>query len=331
MPEQDSTSHNLGLLTVSRVVDPQTRLVTFTISFPPNHPPDVCFDTNVWVSMTREDITALENLRRNKGFRYRYSITNYVELLARLGRGPAPGWDNPFAIVRAAFRKIKHLCDTYVLPSPEMEYLEEVGLFHLIDPVWVPDVGQVALAVEIIANAETLGDITGQGIRTDRSMRLSRWMIDPNHYYRLAETDEQSASNLIAELYDFVGPEIQRDNLDPLGEWFLKLATFFLLFRPSQGRATANTLTIEERNSFFGGFTRGAGKLFNSHATLIAIKTVNFGQRIDPNDLYDALQLLTLRDRNRLFVTNENSFFRYHDADAIHRVVKWDGFRRFAG
>ncbi len=67
--------------------------------------------------------------------------------------------------------------------------------------------------------------------------------------------------------------------------------------------------------------------MFKAHVTLIAVKTLNLGERVDPNDLYDALQLLMLRERSRLFVTKDNSFFRYREDETIHRVVEWDGFR----
>jgi hypothetical protein len=67
--------------------------------------------------------------------------------------------------------------------------------------------------------------------------------------------------------------------------------------------------------------------MFKSHITLIAYKTLIQGASIDPNDLYDALQLLQLQDENRLFVTNEKSFFRYHEEATIHRVAPWESFR----
>lgn len=328
MPEQCCGEDAQGSLTVSRVIDPITRMASFTVSFPPDHPPDVYFDTNVWISMTRQDVETLETLKRTRGFRYRFSMTNYVELLSRIGRGVVPGWNNPFRLVRGAFRKIKRLCEREVLPSPEKEYLDGVALGHLVDPVWVADPGQMALAVDLVARAETLGDITGEGIQTVRSMRFPRWIVDPNHYFQLTETDETSMRHLVEELYQHVGQEIQRDRLDSLVHWFLKLATFFLLFRPSQRRSTLNTLTSDEKNRFISGFTYGAGRIFKAHITLVAVKTVDRRERVDPNDLYDALQLLTLNGQNRLFVTNENSFFRYQEEENIHRVIKWDGFRQ---
>ena len=327
MPEPEGPEESDNPLTVSRVVHPVTRIATFTIAFPPEQPPDVFFDTNVWVSMNRQNVESLEALKRERGFRYQYSVTNYVELLSRLGRGPASGWENPFAIVRATFRRIRHLCEQEILPSPEMEYLEEVGLSHLIDLAWIPNPGQTGLAVNLISNAETLGDITGEGVQTVRSVQFPRWVIDPRHYFRLTETDENSMRELIEDLSQRTHGRVQRDNLNPLVQWFLKLSTFFLLLRPSQRRATLNSLSPEERNRFCGGFTYGAGRMFKAHVTLIAVKTLNLGERVDPNDLYDALQLLMLRERSRLFVTNDDSFFRYREDETIHRVVEWDGFR----
>src|SRR5690349_1775878 len=295
-------------VTVSRMVDPETRIATFMISFPPEFPPDVLFDTNVWVSMTRQDVEALETLRRERGFRYRYSVTNYVELLSRLGRGPAPGWTNPFAIVRAAFRRIQRICEPAVLPSPEMEYLEEVGLSNYLDRAWIPDPQQTAIAVSLVARAETLGDITGSGIQSPQSLGVPRWVVDPAHYLRLTKTDEASMQQIVGTLRQFVTGPLTHDNVNQLARWFVRLATFFLLVRPSGGRTLPNKLSPDERNQFVRGFTYGAGRIFKSHITLTAIKTLNLGHAVDPNDLYDALQLLMLRDANRLFVTNEHSF-----------------------
>lgn len=329
MPEESTESAGTPPVTVSRVIDPSTRIATFNISFLPENPPDVVFDTNVWVSMRPADLDSLKRLRLERGFRYRYSVTNYVELLSRLARGPAPGWMNPFGIVRGAFRRIHELCDAEVLPSPEMEYLEEVGLSHYLEPEWAPNPRQTALAVEAIRHAETLGDITGQGIQSSRSLVTPRWLVDPAHYLRLTETDERSMRQIIGTLDQFVTRPFRRENVDQLTPWFVRLASFFLLVRPSGNRARPDLLSQEERSRFVGGFTYGAGRMFNAHITLVAYKELRQGAAIDPNDLYDALQLLLLRDDNRLFVTNERSFFRYYqNAPAVQRVVPWEAFGR---
>ena len=277
--------------------------------------------------MSRNDVPALEALREARGFRYRYSITNYVELLSRLGRGPAPGWERPFELVRAAFRRIRHLCEAAVLPSPEMEYLEEVGLSRFINPHWVPDFQQTALSVELIARAGTLGDITGRGIQAAQSAGIPRWVIDPNHYLRLTETDEDSITEIIQSVNNYVAAPLSRENINTLIPWFVKLAGFFLLFRPSSGVTHLTDLQQQDQDRFVTGFTFGAGRMFNAHTTLIAYDYINRHARIDPNDLYDALQLLSLRHPNRLFVTNERSFFRYEEDPGIHRVVPWEAFR----
>lgn len=277
--------------------------------------------------MSSDDVEHLKSLQIERGFRYRYSVTNYVELISRLARGPAPGWSNPFAKVRAAFRRIRTLCDVEVLPSPESEYLSAVDLLHYIDARWVPNLKQTALALEIICNADTLGDITGSGIQGPRSLITPRWVIDPAHYLHLTDTDERSLSQVIASLDHFVTPPFRRENVDELVPWFVNLATFFLLVRPSTGNVQANQLSAEEQSRFVHGFTHGAGRMFKSHITLVAFKTLVQGASIDPNDLYDALQLLQLQDENRLFVTNEKSFFRYHEDATIQRVAHWESFR----
>lgn len=317
-------------LTVTREVD-NRRVATFTISFPPDQPPQVVFDTMVWVGMSWQDVECLRTLQRERGFHYRYSITNYVELLSRLARGPAPGWDRPFEYVRAAFRKIRTICEPAVLPSPEMEYLQEVGLSRLLHPNWVPDTQQTAIAVELVARAQTLGDITGQGVQSSQAAGIPRWILDPNHYLRLTRTDDESITDLIQELSNYVTAPLTRENIESIVPWFIKLAGFFLLFRPSSGMTHLSDLPSEEQNRFVAGFTYGAGRVFKSHCVLMAHNAVNVGRSIDPNDLYDALQLLALRHPNRLFVTNERSFFRYQEDPNIQRVVPWEAFKQSHG
>ena len=50
--------------------------------YDPQNPPDTFFDTNVWISMNDKDIDTLELLKNQDGFRYRYSIINYVALVS---------------------------------------------------------------------------------------------------------------------------------------------------------------------------------------------------------------------------------------------------------
>ncbi len=314
-------------LKVLRETDPSIGLENYTISYPPDNPPDIFFGTGVWIGMSREEEEALNLHKMQRGFRYRYSVTNYVELLSRLGRGPTPSWQNPFVRVRAAFRRIRRLCDPEVLPSPEMAFLEEVGLSHYLDPCWVPDPQQTAIAVDLVAKAETFGDITGMGIQTVRSLVNPRWVVNPDHYFKLTQIDEVSITNMIQSLGEYITEPLTRENITSLVPWFTKLAVFFLLFRPSSGRITLVDLRPEEKNRFLGGLTSGVGQMFQAHLTLVAKKTLNWGENVDPNDLYDAMQLLLLQD-GRLFVTNDTNFFRHTKDSFVKRVVPWESFKQ---
>jgi len=71
----------------------------------------------------------------------------------------------------------------------------------------------------------------------------------------------------------------------------------------------------------------GVGQLFQTHCMHLVKKTVNDGRKVDPNDLYDMLQLILLEDDNTLFVTGEKSFFLYQiDPDQPQRVLPWTKF-----
>ena len=91
---------------------------TFRIELNTSGPYDVYFDTNVWRSMNSTDMEVLEKLKTQHGFRYRYSITNYAELMSHLGEAPSKKWPNPFAIVKASFQRILELCESEVLQAP---------------------------------------------------------------------------------------------------------------------------------------------------------------------------------------------------------------------
>lgn len=314
-------------LLVIRDCDLQTHTLNFTIDFPPFCPPEVHFDTNVWLGMSDIDVESLQTHKNQRDYRYRYSVTNYVEMLSRLGRGPTPRFPNPFGRVRAAFRRIQRLCDREVLPSPEMAFLEHAGLSHYLSPAWIPNPEQIAIAVSVIAHAETIGDITGIGIQTLSSARIPRWVVDPMQYTRLTDTDEASASAIIQRLNECASRPLTRDNIERIVPWFQHLAEFFLLIRPSSGRTQYIDLSPDEQNRFGEALTRGAGHVFQAHMTFVAANTINRQHSIDPNDLYDAMQLLLLNG-NRLFVTNDTDFIRYTVDATIHHVVPWEPFRR---
>ncbi|HEV8326677.1 MAG TPA: hypothetical protein VGQ08_04275 [Nitrospiraceae bacterium] len=86
-------------------------------------------------------------------------------------------------------------------------------------------------------------------------------------------------------------------------------------------------LLPDERNRFWESFTMGPGRMFQAHVTLIPIKTINWGEKKDPNDLYDAMQLLLLEE-GRLFVTNEKNFLRHTKDSYVERVLSWETFKK---
>lgn len=318
---------NSSHLLIIRDQNIRTSVLNFTIDFPPSYPPEVYFDTKVWLSMSDGDLESLQAHRAQRGFRYRYSITNYVEMLSRLGRGPTRKFPNPFGRIRAAFRRIQRLCEPEVLPSPEMSFLEHVGLSHYLSPTWIPSPEQTAMAVTVIAGAEALGDITGIGIQTSASIHSPRWVVDPTHYTKLTDADDASVTAIIQMLSECATRPITRDNIQSIVPWFQHVAKFFLLFRASSGQTRYEELSTDERNRFWEGLIGGAGRVFQAHLTLTALNTINHQHRIDPNDLYDAMQLLLLNG-NRIFVSNDADFIHYTVDATIHHLVPWEPFRR---
>ena len=314
------------MLIVKRERDARTQEENYLVEFDPGIPPEVFLDTHIWLNMSRPEEQVLQRLKSELGFRFRYSITNYVELLSQLAHGPTKKRKNPFGMVRGAFRKIRRLCEQEVLPSPEMAHLESAQLLHYLHQSWAPNIQQTAIAVDVIAKAQTEGDITGMGIQTPVSFGVPRWVLTPRHYLQLTRTDDDSMINIMKELKSCPKGSITRENIHQLTPWFQKLAVFFLLFRPSNGRTQMRDLLPDERNRFWASFTRGPGRMFHAHVTLIAIKTINWDEKIDPNDLYDAMQLLLL-DEGRLFVTNERNFLRHAQKSYVERVIPWEGFK----
>ena len=135
---------------------------------------------------------------------------------------------------------------------------------------------------------------------------------------------------LMGELQGFARP-LTSAQVDNLLKWFMTLANFVLLVRPSNGKVHFNHMTKEEQDRFTMALANGAGKLFQTHCTTLVKRTINESKKVDPNDLYDMLQLVLLRDNNRLFVTSEKSFFQYQLTDPkIDRVLPWEKFRKSA-
>ncbi|MEK6589656.1 MAG: hypothetical protein AABZ11_03170 [Nitrospinota bacterium] len=279
------------------------------IEYDINNPPYIYFDTNVWIGINDEDINMMKKFQNQRGFRYCYSSTNFIELISHLDDLPTIPGKVPFLKYKACFRKILNLCNAQILPSPEEEFLTVAGLQCYIDPVWIINFNQMALEVEAIVNAND-------------SSELSK-VINISHYKNLRETDQKSMSDIMKLL-----PQTNtiENKYDEILQWFMRLAYFFLLERPSINRITYDKLTKEEKNRFNETFTRGAGSLFFNHCMSRVRKVLRKNSKIDPNDLYDMLQLILLWDENRIFITNENSFF-YYVVDTNQRVLSWEQFR----
>jgi hypothetical protein len=294
----------------------------------PQNPPDVFFDTNVWIGMNRQDIANLKRLESTRGFVFRYSVTNYCEIVSHLEDQPSESTPEPFIKYRQCLRKITEVCHREVLPAPEMEFLELAGLLSYLDSVWIPDLHQTALAIEIISGADTLAEVCG-----DSPSRLPpgvpRYVVTPNHYRTLRDTDGDSFRKIMALISDIQPPirSSDKDKMRTLLQWFLTLANFFFLGRASLKRVSLSQLSKEERNRFLAAFTIGAGRLFHTHCVNIVKKTINDRRNILPNDLYDAMQLLSLRDENRLFVTDDRFFYQYEIDPEIQRVIPWTAFK----
>jgi hypothetical protein len=271
-----------------------------------NQPPDIFFDTNVWRGMNEEDIAFLVELQQQRGFRYRYTVTNFVELASHLAEEPSAKCSNPFNKFKACFKKIVRLCHTEILPSPELEFLTEAGLSHYIAPSWIPNINLMINKVEAIANANSLEDLSQ--------------VIDVSHYTKLRQTDDESFRTAINNFPQISKPSTQEE-MEKALQWFMYIASFFLIERPSNGRVTYKDLIEKEKASFQTAFTSGVGRLFYNHCLIRIRQTVRNGKNVDPNDLYDMLQLILLRDKNRFFVTAEKSFFFYKIDDPESQKV----------
>jgi len=293
----------------------------------PQNPPDIVFDTNVWISMNNNDMDSLKKLESNRGFRYRYSVTNYCELVSHLEDEPSRSCREPFVKYRQCLRRIVKVCHHDVLPSPEMELLALVGLESYLNPAWIPNQKQTALAVELIGNADSLAEVRGD--LPSNSSQIPRYVVKPGHYRNLRDTDSNSFCKIM-ELLDRIDPPIRgsdKEKMNALTNWFLILANFFFLIRASGQKVHFNKLPKNEANQFLEAFMQGAGRLFQAHCVTIAKKRINEKRRIDPNDLYDAMQLLYLQDENRIFVTADKFFHLYEIDPEIQRVIPWGAFR----
>jgi hypothetical protein len=209
-----------------------------------------------------------------------------------------------------------------------MEFLSMAGLLSYLDPVWVPDTKQTALAIEIIANANTLADLRGD-TPSRLPAGLPRYIVKPDHYRTLRDTDGDSFRKIMGLISD-IQPPIRGSNEDKVkkvGQWFFTLANFFFLVRASCNRINMQQLSSKELDQFIEAFSKGVGRLFHSHCVNVAKKTINERRKVEPNDLYDAMQLLCLREENRLFVTDDRFFYYYELDPEIQRVIPWTAFK----
>jgi len=194
-------------------------------------------------------------------------------------------------------------------------------------------IGLQTLSMFNVFAIETYPNVRIKELREDTSSQRAegrpRYVIKPAHYKKLRDTDGTSFTKIMSLIRDIEPPikSSHSDKMKKLNHWFLNLANFFFLVRASGNRVNIDQLSKEQQEQFIRAFTRGVGRLFHTHCVAISKKTINERRSIDPNDLYDAMQLLCLRDENRLFVTGER-FFHYYEIDPeIQRVIAWEAFK----
>lgn len=174
-----------------RATTPNSRLaVNFTsdgaveINYNPSIPPHVFIDTNVLRGLGKKGIEALRLLQSRHGFQFRYSILNFIELVAHLGDPPSAESPDPFGKFQAPFKKIFELFRLDVLPSAEMVLMDATGLREYLDPKWIADPMDIGRQVAIIAKARSLDEVREYG-------------INPSHYKHLKDVDCNSFEDMM--------------------------------------------------------------------------------------------------------------------------------------
>ena len=282
------------------------------IAYNPSKPPHVFFDTNVLLGLSKAGLESLQRLQANRGFRYRYSMLNYTELLSHLGDEPSTKYPNPFRRYQVTFQKLTQLFDS-VLPSAESIFMQAVGLKHYLDPVWLVDPLDIAKQVEIIAAARNVEE-------------LLKYRIDPAHYKKLREVDGNSFVSMMKPVKTFT------TGMGEGHEWGTWLGRFysFMIFRASSRKTSFGKIAKKEQLRVIKYFDEAGGGMVLNHLKLLVKKAVKDGRKEYANDFYDMLQLLLLSDENRLFVTSDKPFFEYYAGPTRHRVVPWEGFKASA-
>lgn len=266
--------------------------------------------------MNDNDSSVLEGLQIRHKFRYHYTLINFVELVSHLEDGPSQKCANPFNMFKLIFKRIQKHCENRVLPSPEFEFLKATKLEHYMEPAWIIDSGDLGHQIELIVNASDVARIKN--------------VIDIDHYKSLRKIDGKSIETFMQDLKK-LKPPVSSANSKEIINWFRNVAYFFLFERPCSRKKRYNCLTQDEQRRFDEALLVGPGRLFYNHCLSRLKKIVNEGKSIDPNDLYDMLQLIGLPKSNRLFVTHDSSYFNYHVKDPdIQLVVPWRCFRKSA-
>ena len=292
------------------------------------NPCDIFFDTNVWISMNDEDINKLKRLRLKYGFRYRYSFINFVELVSHLHDLPTKRCKSPFNKYRNCFVKIDKVCHHEVLPLPELKLLQTAGLHQFIDECWKFTPSNFNILIDIIINSKDIDEVTGRKFNDNPITTLS---FDPQHYKKIRDTDEESFKKLLENIKEEIERPIkgnENEKINKLLKWFNEFVLHFFWIRTCNKYAKEHKLTDNEYDRLLLCFTKGAGRLLQTHFIIVIKKTINSGRRIVINDIYDMMQLLLLQDNNRLFVTGDDSFFEYQLSDDIQRYLPWSSFRK---
>lgn len=306
---------------VRKNVETDRRILTVTrlsngdinIDYHPKFPPHVFFDTNVVIGLNAESMDALNRLKSQQGFIYRYSMLNFVELASHMGDEPDSNTPNPFKKYQSAFKKIASLCDPRPLPSAEMVFMKAVGLYHFLGPKWIANESEIAGTLKSFVQANDLAELRKAG-------------FSPEHYMKLRELDGEWFLDFVVKAKEIGGLPDGSDN------WANWLGHFYsyLVFRASSTRKTMSTLGKGEQKRVVKFFEGPGGKMLLTHFKHLLVKTIRDQRHEDSNDFYDMLQLLLLQDSNRLFVTDDRPFHQYYAGAEHHRVVPWKIFKKSA-
>lgn len=172
---------NRTILTVTRLSNGD-----INIDYDPKCPPHVFFDTNVVIGLNAEAIDALNRLKSQQGFIYRYSMLNFVELASHMGDEPDSNTPDPFKKYQSAFKKITSLCDPRPLPSAETVFMKAVGLYHFLDSKWIADESEIAGTLKSFVQTNDLAELRRVG-------------FSPEHYKKLRELDGEWFLDFVAK------------------------------------------------------------------------------------------------------------------------------------